>query len=149
VIEVSWTMVTVRGYGKSESSIFPTTLLLLDTMYHSRQRNSTVTTSRLFRPSSMAIFAGAMPGGRGGLDSSASPLTARARRVRLRVNNVGSPFAQRRLANSTLGAVDDAVPHSRFGCERSESALLLFSLSRFRTRECDSAIGATFWYVTT
>lgn len=46
-------MVTVSGYGNSDNSILPTTLLLLDTTYHSRHRNNTVTTSRLFRLSSI------------------------------------------------------------------------------------------------
>lgn len=46
-------MVTVSGYGNSDSNILPTTLLLLETTYHSRHRNSTVTTSRLFRMSFM------------------------------------------------------------------------------------------------
>ena len=53
VIEVNWTIVTVIGYGKSDNKIFPTTLLLLEMMYHIKHKIIIVTTSRLSRLSSM------------------------------------------------------------------------------------------------
>lgn len=44
-IEVSWTIVTVIGKGKSLRSIFPMTLLLLLTMYRSKHKLTTVSSS--------------------------------------------------------------------------------------------------------
>jgi hypothetical protein len=45
VMDVSWTIVTVFGYGKSFSNNFPITLLLELTTYHNKQKNKIAKTS--------------------------------------------------------------------------------------------------------